>query len=159
MKLRNMTSLYLTQGEEILCLYRIGSRVASQKYVGAAGGHFEPDELNDPRSCILREMKEELNLSESDLNALSLRYITHRRMDGEIRQNYYYFAKLKKNLPLVSTEGILRWVPISEVPDLDMPVSAKHMLLHYCREGRFTDKLYGGITQEAGTHFLEMQKF
>ena len=39
MKLRNMTSVYFVRGEELLCLYRIGSRVANEKYVGAAGGH------------------------------------------------------------------------------------------------------------------------
>ncbi len=159
MKLRNMTSLYLVRGEEILCLYRIGSRVANLKYVGAAGGHFEPEELNNPRKCVLREMQEELGLKETDLEDLCLRYITHRRMCGEIRQNYYFFARLKEDRPLSSTEGNLHWVPIAEIPELDMPVSARHMLLHYCMEGRFTDKLYGGITQAQGTQFLEMQEF
>ena len=32
-KLRNMTSVYFVRDEEILCLYRIGSRVAKQRYV------------------------------------------------------------------------------------------------------------------------------
>ena len=111
MKLRNMTSLYLVREGEILCLYRIGSRVANNKYVGAAGGHFEPEELNDPEKCILREMQEELGLSESDVEDLTLRYITIRLINGEIRQNYYFFARLKQNTDLVSTEGVLRWVP------------------------------------------------
>jgi 8-oxo-dGTP pyrophosphatase MutT (NUDIX family) len=77
-KLRNMTSLYLVREGEILCLYRIGSRVANNKYVGAAGGHFEPEELNDPEACILREMKEELGLLPPDVEDLTLRYITIR---------------------------------------------------------------------------------
>ena len=54
--LRNMTSLYLWSEDGILCLYRIGSRVANHKFIGTAGGHFEPEELNDPQACILREM-------------------------------------------------------------------------------------------------------
>ena len=86
-KLRNMTSLYLVDDSGILCLYRIGSRVANQKYVGSAGGHFEPCELNDARACVLREMQEELGLTESDVEGLRLRYITHRLTGGEIRQN------------------------------------------------------------------------
>ena len=59
-KLRNMTSVYLTGERGILCLYRIGSRVVSDKYVGSAGGHFEQNELNDARACALRELNEEL---------------------------------------------------------------------------------------------------
>lgn len=158
-KLRNMTSVYLVREGEILCLYRIGSRVANNKYIGSAGGHFEPEELNDPKKCVLREMREELGLSETDVEGLTLRYITHRLVGGEIRQNYYFFARLKEDRELTSTEGTLRWVPFGEVPSLNMPVSAKHMILHYLKEGRFTDHLYCGITVETGTKFVIMQDF
>lgn len=158
-KLRNMTSVYFVREDGILCLYRIGSRVANRKYVGAAGGHFEKEELNDPRACLLREMQEELGLSEVDVDGLRLRYITHRLVGGEIRQNYYFFARLKGDKPLSSTEGKLCWVPYEAISSLEMPVSAKHMILHYVREGRFTNKVYGGITEEDGTKFVEMQEF
>ena len=159
MKLRNMTSLYLVRDEEILCLYRIGSRVANNRYIGSAGGHFEPEELNSPRDCVLREMEEELGIGESDITELTLRYITCRRMDGEIRQNYYFFAQLQEDRELSSTEGILRWVPFEEIPDLYMPVSAKHMILHYLKTGRFNDNLYAGITRKDGTEFVIMEEF
>ena len=158
-KLRNMTSLYLINDQGVLCLYRIGSRVANHKYVGAAGGHFEPDELIDPRACVLREMREELGLEEEQLEDLRLRYITHRLTGGEIRQNYYFFARLKEVRELSSTEGKLCWVSWEEIPALEMPVSAKHMILHYIREGRYTDHLYAGITEESETHFVAMLEF
>lgn len=158
-KLRNMTSLYLVNGTGILCLYRIGSRVANQKYIGSAGGHFEEKELNDPRKCVLREMNEELGLEEADVEGLSLRYITCRLIGGEIRQNYYFFARLREEKPLSSTEGTLRWVTYEDISSLDMPVSAKHMILHYIREGRYTEHLYAGITEEGGTHFVQMREF
>lgn len=157
--LRNMTSVYLTGEQGILCLYRIGSRVASNRWIGSAGGHFEPEELNDPRACVLREMQEELGLTESDVEGLTLRYITHRLMEGEIRQNYYFFARLKEDRELWSTEGNLRWMSFDEIPDLYMPVSAKHMILHYLKEGRFTDHLYCGVTEETGTRFVIMRDF
>ena len=86
-KLRNMTSLYLVREGEVLCLYRMGSRVANNKYVGSCGGHFEKEELNDPLGCIVREMQEELGLVPEELEDLRLRYITHRLVGGEIRQN------------------------------------------------------------------------
>ena len=69
-KLRNMTSVYLTGEQGILCLYRIGSRVANNKYVGACGGHFVESELSSPESCVLREMQEELGLSPDEIEAL-----------------------------------------------------------------------------------------
>ena len=159
MKLRNMTSVYFVGDQGILCLYRIGSKVANQKYVGAAGGHFEKDELNDPRSCVLREMEEELGLRESDVEDLTLRYITHRLKDGEIRQNYYFFGRLKETRELTSTEGTLCWVPFEEIPQLPMPVSAKDMILHYLEIGRFNEEIYGGITEETGTAFVPMCSF
>ena len=158
-RLRNMTSLYLVREGEILCLYRMGSRVANNKYVGAAGGHFEKEELNDPRKCVLREMEEELGLSEADVEDLALRYITVRMVGGEIRQNYYFFGRLKEERELRSSEGILRWVSFDEVPMLEMPVSAKPMLLHYLKEGRFTDCLYCGVTEADATKFVVMQDF
>ena len=110
-------------------------------------------------SDISREMAEELGLAESDVEDLKLRYVTLRLKNGEIRQNYYFFGKLKMDRALESNEGILKWVPFEKVPELEMPVSAKHMILHYIKEGRFTDKLYGGITEETGTNFVEMKVF
>ena len=159
MKLRNMTSVYLMNDTGILCLYRVGSRVANNQYIGSAGGHFEPGELNDPKACVLREMEEELGLTGDDVTDLSLRYVTHRLKNGEIRQNYYYFARLKEEKLLQSTEGILRWVPYGDIPALEMPVSAKHMILHYLARGRFDDALYMGITEESGTRFVVMKDF
>ena len=158
-KLRNLTSVYLVNDTAVLCLYRVGSRVANNKYIGSAGGHFEREELNDPKQCVLREMQEELGLSEKDVEGLTLRYITHRLTGGEIRQNYYFFARLKENRELKSTEGTLRWVSYEKIPELTMPVSAKHMILHYMNVGRFDENLYCGITREKGTDFVPMEEF
>ena len=158
-RLRNMTSVYLTGEKGILCLYRIGSRVANNLYVGSAGGHFETDELNDAKKCALREMQEELGLTESDASGLKLRYITLRLKNGEIRQNYYFFAKLLSDKQLQSTEGNLQWFTYEEAEHLHMPASAKHMMLHYLRIGRFDDNLYAGITDDEGTKFVGLKEF
>ena len=159
MKLRNMTCLFLTGPEGLLCLYRIGSRVADRMYVGAAGGHFEKDELNNPRACILREVREELGLGEEDLSHLKLRYVALRLKNGEIRQNYYYFAELASNPPLKSTEGILEWIAYEKLPELEMPACAKLAVLHYFREGRYTDKVYGAVACPEGTRFVPLEEF
>ena len=158
--LRPMTAIYLTRGEEILLLYRIGSRVVGNSYTGSAGGHVEADEFRDPRACVLRELQEETGLTAEALSGLRLRYITQRLKDGEIRQNYYYFAELKDGFEAKdSTEGRLEWHHVNALDGLPMPVTARHVVDHYVAEGRHTDVLYGGITTETGTVFTEMTDF
>lgn len=111
-ELRNMTGIYLSHGGRMLLLYRQGGRVVSDKWVASAGGHFEEYELNNPKTCALRELEEELGLKESDLENLTLRYIGLRNVKGEIRQNYYFFAELKSEsmCDFESDEGICKWV-------------------------------------------------
>lgn len=155
-----MTSIYLLCGDEMLLLFRRGSRVANNTYVSSAGGHLEEAELNRPRLCMLRELKEELGLDESCLQNLRLRYITQRLKNGEVRQIYYYFADIAaKELVGESSEGELAWFNINEVLSLPMPVTAKRMLEHYLASGRFTDKLYAGATTPEGMVFTELEEF
>ncbi|MBE6615748.1 MAG: NUDIX domain-containing protein [Ruminococcaceae bacterium] len=157
-KLRQMTALYLTKGEKMLLLYRIGSRVVAPSWCGI-GGHLEPEEIGDARAGVLREVREEIGLTEGDMENLTMRYMTLRYTKGEIRCNFYFFAELKDgvNLSMECPEGILEWVPVASVLDRNMPVTAKFMLEHYLREGRYTDILYGGVTTETEAHFTAME--
>ena len=160
MNLRPMTAIYLTRGEKILLLYRMGSRVVGNSYTGSAGGHIEAAEFCDPRACVLRELQEETGLTEEALDGLRLRYITMRNKAGEIRQNYYYFAALKAGFEAHnSTEGRLEWHDMDALDDLPMPVTARHVVEHYLAVGRYDDKLYGGVTTEDGSVFTEMTDF
>lgn len=160
MRLRNMTAIYLTRGSQLLMLYRVGSRVVGNSYTGTAGGHFEPEELNDPQRCVLRELEEETGLTPDALSDLRMRYVTLRLKNGEIRQNYYFFAGLKEGFePESSTEGSLEWVDRNRVLELPMPVSAWHMLRHYLEQGCHTTALYAGETTEHGIAFTELKEF
>ncbi|MGT2667533.1 NUDIX domain-containing protein [Streptococcus rifensis] len=143
---RNMTSLYLIHGDEILLLYREGSRVANHLWVASAGGHLEQGELNNAKQGVLRELKEELGLSESDLRDLQLRYVTLRQTKGEIRVIYFFFAELVEKMSLKSNEGQLKWFSLSDLHNLDMPLTAKLVLEHYIKTGHFDQNLYGGLT-------------
>ena len=159
-KLRNMTSLYLTFGEKMLLLYRMGSKVIKDSYTGAAGGHFEREELNDPKVCVLRELYEETGLTVDDIENLTLRYITLRLKNNEIRQNYYFFADLKNpNTQIISNEGDLEWVDFGKAMLLDMPFSSKYVVEHYIRTGRNTSMLYCGAADENGVTFTELHNF
>ena len=159
-KLRNMTAIYLTQKDKMLMLYRVGSRVVSPSWCGI-GGHFEKDELNDAKAAMLREMKEEIGLFEHDIENLKFKYITLRCKNGEIRQNYYFFADLKETAVLKTdcNEGKLEWVAVDDVLKKEMPFTAKHMLEHYLSTGKFDNKLYGGITTPNGIAFTELEDF
>jgi len=37
--------------------------------------------------------------------------------------------------------------------------TAKYVLNHYCTVGRFSDKLYAGVTNENGVEFIELPEF
>ena len=156
--LRNMASIYLTNQDRILLLYRQGSSIVSNMWIGSAGGHFKENELNNAKACMLRELSEELSLKEADIEGVSLRYITIRYTEGEIRQNYYFFAKLKDTTPqfLQSNEGIVRWFSFSELENLLMPFTARHVINHYLSVGQFDTALYGGIADKNGVSFRKL---
>ena len=158
MKLRNMTGIYLSCRGQMLLLYRQGGRVVTNQWVASAGGHFEENELNDPRCCVLRELKEELNLTENDLTNLRMRYIGLRNVNGEIRQNYYFFADLKPEhySQFRSSEGKCKWVDYADIPAYDMPLTAKYVMEHYLQTGRYTDCLYSAVSDGKGFQFTEL---
>ena len=155
--LRNMTAIYLRRGDRYLLLHREGSRQIDGLWVGAAGGHFEPEELNDPTTCILRELTEETGLTARDIENLTMRYVTLRYTGGEIRQNYYFFADLTAQPDaLSSNEGTLAWMTLDEALEHEMPVTAKYVVAHYRAVGQYDDALYGGITTDDGMDFVKM---
>lgn len=159
-RLRNMASLYLSNGDKMLLLYRIGSKIIDDSYVGTAGGHFEKEELNDARSCVLRELYEETGLKEDDICGLSLRYVTLRYKNGEIRQNYYFFANINIiDNEITSNEGKLKWFNIEDVLSLDMPYTAGKVISHYLSEGKYNDILYAGIATDCVVLFSELNEF
>ena len=157
-KLRNMTSVYLLRGEKVLFLYRQGGRVVNDVWVGSAGGHFENYEINDAKACVLRELYEELGLGAEDIEDLALRYVTLRRIKGEIRQNYYFFANIKEHVDdnLVSNEGICKWFSLDDMLSLEMPFTAKFVMEHFYSIGRYTDKIYAGIANSDKVDFLDL---
>ena len=153
-----MTSVYLLRGEKVLLLYRQGGRVVNNVWIGSAGGHFESYELNDAKACVQRELYEELGLGAEDIEDLALRYITLRRIKGEIRQNYYFFANMKEHVndDLVSNEGICKWFSLDDMRSLEMPYTAKYVMEHFYTIGRYTDNLYAGIANIDGVVFLDL---
>lgn len=160
-RLRNMTAIYLLHKDKILLLYRQGGRVVNNVWVASAGGHFEENELNDPKHCVLRELEEELGLTEKDLTNFEMRYLTLRRTNEEIRQNYYFFAEVvdEEKLNLTSNEGILQWFNVAEINVLEMPYTAKYVIEHYLSIGMNNSQLYCGVADGKQVTFIELQEY
>jgi len=159
-KLRNMASIYISKDDKMLMLYRIGSSVVPPSWCGI-GGHFEEYELNDARACVLRELKEEMNISEGELDDLQLKYVTLRLKDNEIRQNYYFFADLKPNaiVNLICNEGKPEWIQYEHILEKEMPYTAKYVLQHYLKIGKYSNHIYGGIAALKNVVFTELIDF
>ena len=155
-KLRNMASIYLRNGDHILLLFRQGNSIVKNLWIGSAGGHFEESEVNDAKGCVLRELWEELSIADASVHDLTLRYVTLRYTDGEIRQNYYFFADVDFLEAPTSSEGITRWFKLDDLKDLPMPFTARYMLHHYQLHGQFDDTLYAGIANDDGMIFLKL---
>lgn len=110
---------------------------------------------------MLRELEEELGITEKEIENLRLRYVTLRRSKGEIRQNYYFFADLKDGMrgEFFSNEGVSRWFPVSEMTTLKMPFTSKYVVEHYLKVGCKTDMIYGGIADGKKIVFTEIPEF
>lgn len=156
---RSMASIYLWKDQQILLLYRQGSRVVNNVWIGSAGGHMEPTEIDQPEACALREMQEELGLSPEDITPPELRYITLRMTNGEIRENHYYFSQLKTDGELTSNEGHLRWFHLNELADLPMAYTARYMIDHWLETGRHTNCIYGGVADGKTVVFTELYEY
>ena len=103
-------------------------------------------------------MYEELGLGAEDIEDLTLRYVTLRRIKGEIRQNYYFFANMKEHVNdnLASNEGICKWFSLEDMLSLEMPFTAKYVMEHFYTIGRYTDKMYAGIANADKVDFWDL---
>ncbi len=157
-KLRSMTSIYIINNDEILLLYRKGSRVLNDLWIGSAGGHFNDNELDKPYECIVRELNEELKIELKDIKNLNLRYITLRKVNNEVRQNYYYFAELNEifDRDIESNEGDLKWFNIDELPFDEMPITSREVLKHFIKHRNINDNIYCGSVSHNKINFLQM---
>lgn len=149
MKLRNMTCIYIFNGENVLLMYKTSSRFLTKPLWCGIGGHFEENELNNPNACIIRELEEETGFIIKDIKNLTLKYITIRKKDDEIRQQYIYFADFigKDELLKFCNEGDLAWVKTSELPKLKMSFTNTACLEHYFNISKNDSNIYCGAVK------------
>lgn len=117
-------------------------------------------EYKEYEACVLRELEEELSITKDMIIDLELKYVTLRRKE-ELRQNYYFFAKLPNgtSMELNSDEGVLKWFPIEQINELKMPFSAQFVIRHYLKTGRYDNAVYSGIANGQTVVFVELTDF
>ena len=118
----NLTTLcYIEQNDCYLMMHRIKKEMDLNegKWIGV-GGHFLEGE--SPEECLLREVKEETGLT---LTSYRFRGIVTFLSDiwGCEYMHLYTadaFAESPEQLPEDCPEGILKWIPKSQVPQLPL---------------------------------------
>lgn len=117
MQQHNLTTLcYMEQDGKYLMLHRVKKEndINKDKWLGV-GGHFEAGE--SPEECVLREVKEETGYT---LTSYRFRGLITFVCGEESEYMCLYTADGFTGTPTECSEGILEWVEIDKVEDLDL---------------------------------------
>jgi 8-oxo-dGTP diphosphatase len=89
--------------------------VNKDKWIGV-GGHFEQDE--SPDECLLREVKEETGYTLTSYRFRGI--VTFVSGDGVTEYMHLFTADGFEGTPAACDEGVLEWVPVSQIDDLNI---------------------------------------
>ncbi len=115
--MKNTTLCYIRKDDSYLMLHRVKKEndLNRDKWIGV-GGKFLPDE--SPEECLIRETLEETGLT---LTRFSLRgIVTFVSARWETEYMYLYTADGFEGTISDCDEGVLEWVPIARVPELEL---------------------------------------
>jgi len=103
------------------------------------GGHLDLEDIKNPRAIdfietCYREVWEEAGIEKSDIRGLTLKYIGVRKVDNEIRMNYFYFGEIENEIPLPKCdEGDFFWVDKGEIINLPMSRTVKEAVKNWVK--------------------------
>ena len=111
------TLCYLERDNKYLMLHRVVKKndVNKDKWIGV-GGHFEQDE--SPDECLLREVKEETGYTLTSYRFRGI--VTFVSGDGVTEYMHLFTADGFEGTPAACDEGVLEWVPVSQIDDLNI---------------------------------------
>ena len=111
------TLCYLERDNKYLMLHRVVKKndVNKDKWIGV-GGHFEQDE--SPDECLLREVREETGYTLTSYRFRGI--VTFVSGDGVTEYMHLFTADGFEGTPAECDEGVLEWVPISQIDDLNI---------------------------------------
>ena len=117
MKVKNSTLCYIEKDNKYLMLHRVVKKddVNKDKWIGV-GGQFEFGE--SPEDCVLREVKEETGYTLTSYQYRGL--VTFVFADIEMEFMSLFTADGFEGEPIECNEGILEWVPIEDIENLNL---------------------------------------
>lgn len=161
LRARMMATAVLFNGNDMLMMKRSMKRTLSPGQWAAVGGHLEPEEINDPKAAVLREIDEETGLKANEIQDLHLQYILIRLNQQEVRQQFIYTARTTRRDVGQTEEGELHWIPREHVLERDIPFIFKSLLAHYFQHGPSPHVWVGtaGFDEEsqATVHWTELK--
>lgn len=115
--MRLTTLCYVEKDECYLMLHRVKKHQDENagKWIGI-GGHLEENE--SPDECVRREAREEAGMELQDLKLRGV--ITFILPDWGNELTFLYTAKTDRDALPECGEGVLRWVPVKEIPTLEL---------------------------------------
>lgn len=115
--MRLTTLCYVEKDECCLMLHRVKKHQDENagKWIGI-GGHLEENE--SPDECVRREAREEAGMELQDLKLRGV--ITFILPDWGNELTFLYTAKTDRDALPECVEGVLRWVPVKEIPTLEL---------------------------------------
>lgn len=111
------TLCYIEQNDAYLMLHRVSKKNDPNegKWIGV-GGHFEKDE--SPDECLLREVKEETGLTLKSFRSRGIVTFISGRTESEYM--FLFTADDFEGEMIPCNEGVLQWVPKTDVPSLNL---------------------------------------
>lgn len=147
-----MISVFITWQGQVL-LYCIGNKVISPSWAGL-GNRFDQAALDQAKQAMLSK----LEIMNSDLLSMELRYVTMRYVDGEMRQNYCFFAETNHELGF-GPIGNMKWINFYDIPNMEISNPTRGILRHYLDVGRSNNRVYCGVVKEKGVAISELEEF
>lgn len=142
-KLRLMTTVFLTNEDDVLLLQRSKKKLLAPGMWSGVGGHVESYEHDDIHSSGLREIYEETGLTESEIDDLKLRYIVLRQKERELRQQFVYFGTVTTRALGNTDEGTLHWIHWNDALNREMTETTRYILKHYIEHHTTNDVWVG----------------
>ncbi len=111
------TLCYIEKDGCYLMLHRVVKKndINKDKWIGV-GGHFEAGE--SPEECVIREVKEETGYTLTSYRYRGL--VTFVSGDTEVEYMSLFTADGFEGVPIACDEGVLEWVPMENVYELNL---------------------------------------
>lgn len=111
------TICYIVKDREVLMLHRIKKEndMNANKWIGVGG---KVEEGESPKECIIRETFEETGLTLKNPILKSVVTFNFAKYDNELM--FVYIAKEFEGDIKECNEGVLKWIPINKLDELEM---------------------------------------